>query len=129
LVDQDWKVAIRLHPFGVARANDRLARWPHYQRFAQRTRWPHFTIGTDLKPRMRHHRAFLGETFDVLRFLREITQWNKEWEVGIAVPGRANHGVELPLHVFPNTEPPGAHHHATANVGRFCQLGRANDLL
>ncbi len=46
-----------------------------------------------------------------------------------SVPGRLEHRVELPLHVFPDAVAPGPDHHATAHVRGLGQLRRADDLL
>ena len=129
LVDENRQVAIGLDPLGVTRADDRLGRWPNDQRFGQRTGRFHFSLGIDLQPVMGHDRAFLGEAFDVFRFLREIAQRNKERKIGVPMSGRPKHRVELPLHVFPNAVAPWADHHAAAYIGRLGQLRRANDLL
>src|SRR4051794_28934859 len=43
--------------------------------------------------------------------------------------GRSKHAVELALHVLPNPVAPRSDNHATANVARFGQLSRADDLL
>jgi hypothetical protein len=73
--------------------------------------------------------AFLGETLDVGRFLFEITQRNKKGKVSVAMPRRLEHGVELPLHVFPDAIAPWTNDHAAANLGGFRQLRGADDLL
>ena len=79
LVDQDRQITIRLHPFRVACADDRLTRRPNDQRFGQfRFRIGHQpTILVDLEPVMCDHGTLFGKAFDVLSFLREITQWNE----------------------------------------------------
>ena len=69
LVDQDRQIAVGLHPLRVARADDCLGRWPNDQRLGQRTGRHHFPIGIQLQPVMSDDGAFLGEAFDVLRFL------------------------------------------------------------
>src|SRR5919204_424337 len=73
---------------------------------------------------MRHDRAFLGKAFDVLGFLRKVTQRNKEREVGVAMSGRTKHRVELALHVFPNPVAPWPDHHAAAAKLRMSTIGR-----
>src|SRR5215469_16346748 len=78
---------------------------------------------------MRNDSALLGKAFDVFRFFCEVTQWNKQWEVSIAMTSGAKHRVELMLHVFPNPVTPRANDHATAHVRRLGQFGRADDLL
>ena len=78
---------------------------------------------------MRHHCAFLGETFNVFCFLCEITQRNKKRKVSIAVSGGAKHCIEAVLHVFPNAIAPRANDHATAHIAWFGQFGGAHDLL
>ena len=87
LIDQDRQVAIGLHPFRVARADDRLGRRPNDERLSQRTRRFHFSIGVHFQPAVRDDRAFFGEAFDVLRFFREITQRNEKREIGVLMPG------------------------------------------
>ena len=82
-----------------------------------------------LQPVMRDHRAFLGEAFHVLRFLREVAERNEEREVGVLVAGGLEHRIELPLHVFPDAVAPGLDHHAAAHVGVLGQIRRADDLL
>ena len=78
---------------------------------------------------MRDDRAFLGEAFNVFRFLGEITQRNKKREISVAMSGGAKHPVELTLHVFPNPVTPRANHHATAHVRRLGQFRRTDNLL
>ena len=129
LIDQDWQVAIGLHPFRVAGADDCFGSWPNHQRFGQWTGRLHFSIGVHLQSCVGDDRAFLGEAFDVFRFLREITQRNEKREISVAMAGRAKHGVELTLHVFPNPVTPRSNHHATAHVRGLGQLRRADDLL
>jgi hypothetical protein len=46
-----------------------------------------------LEPVMRNHGTFLGEAFDVLSFLGEITQRNEKGKIGVAMTGGANHGA------------------------------------
>jgi len=65
----------------------------------------------------------------MLRFLGEIAQRNKKREIRVAMSGRAKHGVEMALHVFPNAVTPRTDHHATAHIGRLRQFGGANHLL
>ena len=65
----------------------------------------------------------------MLSFFREITQRNEEREISVAMAGGAKQGIELPLHIFPNSKAPGANDHATANIRGFSQLSRTNDLL
>ncbi len=103
--------------------------WPNDQRLGQRTGRHHFPIGIQLQPVMRDDRAFLGETFDMLRFLLHIAQRNEEREIGVLMPGRLEHGVERALHVFPDAVAPGLDHHAAAHVARLRHVGRADDLL
>ena len=69
LVDQDRQIAIGLDPLGVTRADDRLRRWPNDQWLGQGAGRYHFAIRVQLQPMMRDDGAFLGEAFDVLRFL------------------------------------------------------------
>ena len=78
---------------------------------------------------MGHHRALLGEAFDMLRFLLHVTQRNEQREIGVLMPGRFEHRVELPLHVFPDAVAPGLDDHAAAHVGLLRQIGGADDLL
>ena len=78
---------------------------------------------------MRNDRAFLGKSFDVLSFLRQITQRNEERKVGVAMSGGAEHGIELALHVFPNAVSPRPDHHAATHVRRLGQLRRPDHLL
>src|SRR6476660_10215765 len=78
---------------------------------------------------MRNHGTFLGEAFDVLSFLGEITQRNEQGKIGVAVAGGANHRVELTLHVFPDPVAPRTNDHATAHVRRLGQFSDANHLL
>src|SRR5438093_8902220 len=73
--------------------------------------------------------AFLGETFNVLRLLCEITQRNEKRKVSVAMASSAKHPVELTLHIFPYPVTPRANHHATAHVRRLGQFRRADDLL
>ena len=129
LVDENRQVAIGLHPLRIARADDCFRSWPNDQRLGQRTGRHHLAVRRRPPAVMRHDGAFLGEAFDVLRFFREIAQRNEKREVGVLVPGRLEHGVELALHVFPDAVAPRLDHHAAAHVGRFGQLGRADDLL
>src|SRR6266404_1770674 len=78
---------------------------------------------------MRDDGALFRKTFNVLRFLREITQRNEEREIGVAMAGCAKHRVEMSLHVFPDAVTPRPDDHATAHVRGLGQLGCANDLL
>jgi hypothetical protein len=78
---------------------------------------------------MGNDRAFLGETFDVLSFLLHVAERNEERKISVLMPGRLEHGVERPLHVFPDAVAPGLDHHATTNVARLRHVARADDLL
>src|SRR6476659_4575152 len=78
---------------------------------------------------MGNDRAFLGETFDMLRFFLHIAERNEEREVSVLMPGRLEHGVERPLHVFPDAVAPGLDHHATTDVARLRHVTGADDLL
>ena len=73
LIDQNWQVPIGLYPSRVAGADDRLRSGPDHQRLRQGTGRFHFSIRIHLQARVRDHRAFLGEAFDVFRFLGKIT--------------------------------------------------------
>src|SRR5205085_12035754 len=122
-------IAIALDPFRVTRADDRLRGWPNDQWLGERTRRNQLAIGVRLEPAVGDDRAFLGETFHVLRFFREITQWNEKREVSVAMAGRAEHRVELPLHVFPDAVAPRTNDHAAADIRRLGHRGGADDLL
>ena len=89
LVDQDRQVAIRLHPLGVHRADDRLAGRPDDQRLFELAR-PGRSLpsGARLQPMMRDDRAFLGEALDVLGFLLQEAERDEQREVGVLVAGR-----------------------------------------
>src|SRR5262249_37297120 len=78
---------------------------------------------------MRNHGTLFGKTFDVLSFLREITQRNEQGKIGVAMAGGANQRVELTLHVFPDPITPRANDHATAHVRWLRQFSGANHLL
>src|SRR5215467_5962354 len=95
LIDQDWQIAVGLDPSRVACADDRFRSGPDHKRFCQRTGWLHFSISIHFQASVRDDGAFLGEAFNVFRFLREITQRNEKREVSIAMTSRAKHGVEL----------------------------------
>ena len=43
--------------------------------------------------------------------------------------GRLEHGVKLPLHIFPDSVTPGTDHHAAADIGGLGHLRGAHDLL
>ena len=60
--------------------------------------------------------AFFSETFNVLGLLLHVTDRNEEWEISVAMAGRAEHGVQLPLHVLPHAETPRTNDHATAHI-------------
>ena len=83
--------------------------------------------GPDLEAMMRHDRAFLRETGDVLGFLFEIAERNEKREVGVLVAGRLEHLVELRLHQFPDAVAPRLDHHAAAHVGIFRHVGGGDD--
>src|SRR5207244_12449529 len=100
LIDEERKIAIGLNPLGITRADDRFRCWPNNKRLTQRAARLHFSVGTDLKSAVRNNGAFLGETFDVLGFFREIAQRDEEREIRVAVAGRAKHRVELTLDIF-----------------------------
>ena len=129
LIDQNRQIAIALHPLRVARADDGFGGRPNDQWFGQRTGRDHFPFGIYLQPAVGDDRAFLGEAFHVGRFLREIAERNEKREIGVPVPGRLEHRVELTLHIFPDAVAPGPNHHAAADVGGLRHLGGANDLL
>ncbi len=129
LVDQDRQVAIGLHPLRVGRADDCLRSRPNDERLGQRTGRHHFSLGVHFQPMMGHDRAFLGEAFDVLRLFLHVAERNEEREIGVAMPGRLEHAVERPLHVFPDAVAPRFDHHAAAHLARLGQVARPDDLL
>ena len=129
LVDQNREVAIGLDPLRVARADDRLGGRADDQRLGQRTGRNHFAVGIDLEAVMGDDGAFLGEAFDVLGFLLHVTERDEEREIGVAMPGRLEHGVERALHVFPDAVAPGFDDHAAAHVARLGEVAGADHLL
>src|SRR4051794_4242130 len=78
---------------------------------------------------MSHDRTLFGESFDMFRLLLHVTQRNEEREVSVAMTGGLEHGVERPLHLFPDAVTPGLDHHASANLTRLRQITRSDDLL
>src|SRR4029453_152869 len=129
LIDEDRQIPVRLHPSRVAGADDSFRSGPDHKRLRQRTGRFHLSIPVDFQAGVRDDGAFFGEAFNVFRFLGEITQRNEKWEISIAMASGAKHGVELTLHVFPNSVTPGSNHHATAYVRGLSQLRRAVSLL
>ncbi len=129
LIDENWEIAIGLHPSSVAGADDRLRSGSDNERLRQRAGRFHFSLRVHLQARMRNDRAFLGEAFDVFRFLREITQRNEKRKVRVAMACGAKHCIELALHVLPDPVAPWTNHHAAAHVRGLSQFRRANNLL
>lgn len=88
-------------------------RRPHHQRFGERTAWHHFTFRIYLQPAVRDYGAFFREPFHMRRFALEVTERNEQRKIGVAATGRLEHGVKLPLDVFPNAVTPGPNDHGT----------------
>src|SRR5205823_15025323 len=78
---------------------------------------------------MWQHGTLVGKAFDVVSFVRVITQRNDERKMGVEVTGGANHRVQLTLHVFPDPIAPRTNDHAPAHLRRLGQFGGANHLL
>src|SRR5438034_10504443 len=74
LIDENWKIAIGLHPSSVTGADDRLRSGSDHERLRQRAGRFHFSLRVHLQARMRNDRALLREALDVYRFLRELTE-------------------------------------------------------
>src|SRR6185369_3422133 len=70
-----------------------------------------------------------GETFDVLRFLREKALRNEEREVAVLVTGLLEHPVQGGLHLLPDGVAIGADDHATANRAVVSKLGAHEHLV
>ncbi len=126
LVQQQWQVAIRLHPFRVGCADDRLRGGPHDERLGQPSRRHQLALGVHLQPVMRHDRAFLGEAGHVLGLLFEIAERDEKREVGVLVPRHLEHLIELRLHQFPDAVAPRLDDHAAAHFRIFGEIGRRN---
>ena len=129
LVDQDRQIAIRLHPLGIHRADDRFAGGPNHERFFKLTGGHQPAAGGRFEPMMRHHGAFLGESLDVGRLFFQVTQRNEERKIGVLMARVFEHLVQHSLHVFPDGIAPRLDDHAAADRRILGQIGPFDGLL
>jgi hypothetical protein len=129
LIDEQRQVAIALHPACEGVADDRLRRRPHDERLLELARRHELAVRSRLEPVMSDDGTFLGEAFDVRRFLLQERQRDEQREVGVLVPRRLEHVVERPLHVFPQRVAPGPNDHAAADRRILGEIGAGDDLL
>ena len=90
---------------------------------------PQAPCAVGFQPMVGDDGAFLGEPLDVLGLLFQEAHRDEQRKIGVLVPGRLEHRVELPLDVLPDGVAPGLDDHAAADVGVLGQVGRLDDLL
>ena len=122
LVDQDGQIAMTLDPFGIGRANDRLAGWTYDQGFLKLAGRSQSTIRVWLEAMMSYHRTFFGKSLHVLSFLFKKAHRNEEGKISILVARRLEHVIQGSLHVFPQPIAPWFDHHAATNGTIFGQV-------
>src|SRR3989475_11169034 len=133
LVQQERQIAIALDPLREHRVDDRLGRRPHDQRFLERRRGidrdgarPRLSRGAE--PRVGDDRHLFRKPLDVLRFLGEKTHRNEQREVGVAVAGGLEHGIQGALHQLPNAVAVGPDDHAATHRRIIRELRLHNDV-
>ena len=111
LVVEQRQVAVRLHPAGVRRPDERLGGGTDGERLLQR-----------LAARLRDDGELGGEPLDELTLLRQHRGGHEQREVEVLVTGRLDPVVELALDRLPDRVAVRLDHHGAAN-GRV--LGQA----
>jgi hypothetical protein len=76
LIDQEWKVAVRLNPPAEGVANNGLAGGPDDEGLLKFTRWNKVAIWPDFKAVMRDDSAFLCESVYMFGFLFKEPFWD-----------------------------------------------------
>src|ERR1700676_897258 len=86
LINQQWKIAVRLDPGFISIPNDGFTRWPYNEFFFQfgfRVYDNTTTVWIIFQPVMGNNRTFLCEPFHMRCFPAKKTFGYKEWEIGI----------------------------------------------
>ena len=125
-VDQQRQVAPRLDPVLVCVPDDRFGGRPNDQLlFELRVRIDDQALpsGFGFEAVMGDDGAFLGKALGVLLFLFEKRFGDEKREVGVLVPGRLEHIVQGPLHLFPDRIAVRLDDHAAADGGVLGQVG------
>ena len=115
LVVFERQVAPALHPLGVHRAEDRLARRANRQ-----------TLGQRLGAALRDPRDFRREALDVIRFLEQQALRNEHRHAHVLVAGALEFRVELLLNQLPDAVAIGLDGHAAAYRGVIHQIRQTN---
>jgi hypothetical protein len=71
---------------------------------------------------MGHDCAFLGEAFDMVGLFRQERLRDKQWEVGVNVPGGLESCIEVGLDGLPNAVAMGFDDHAAPDWGLIDQF-------
>src|ERR687891_2109406 len=104
LVDEEWQVAIALHPLREHRVDDRLRRRSHDEVFLEL-----------LPSSVRDDGRLRREALNVLRLLVQEALGNEEREVRVLMAGSLEHVIERALHALPNAVTRRTNHHAAAH--------------
>ncbi len=108
-----------LDPLGEEVPDDRLRGRPDHVRLFE------FLAAGD-----RDYRQFRRKALDVLGFLGQEALRDQQREVRVAVPGRLEASVQVPLHHFPDRVAVGLDDHAAFDdLGRFGHVGLLHDVL
>ena len=78
---------------------------------------------------MRDNGAFLGKAFRVFLFFFEKRFGNEQGKVRINMPGRFEHIVERPLHLFPDRVTVRLDDHAAADGRILSEVSTLDDLV
>ena len=91
LIQQQWKIAVTLHPLGHELADDRF-----------RCRTNHDWLFKFLATSNGDDCEFGTETFDVLGFTLEIALGDEQREIGVLGTRALDAAINLGLHLLPN---------------------------
>ena len=115
LVVFERQIAPALHPLGIHRAENRLARRADRQ-----------TLGQRLGAALRDPRHFRRKALDVIRFLEQQAFRNEHRHTHVLVAGALKFRVHLLLNQLPNAVAVGLNGHAAADGGVIHQIGQAH---
>ena len=117
LVDQDRQIAVRLDPFAVHVADDRLGRGTNNQRLVQL-----------LAAAVRHHGQLRRKALDVLRLPLEKAHRDEQREVGVDMAGLLEAAVERGLDILPQRVAVGPDDHTPFHRRVVREFGLLHDI-
>ncbi len=118
LIDEEGKIAVRLHPLGEHAVDDRLRGRTDDERLLEL-----------LAPGVGDNRQFRSEPLDVLGLAMDEALRDEEGEVGVLVSRLLDEAIQSLLDLLPDRVPVRPDHHAAPDGGVIRQFGLLNDVL